>query len=400
LAATDTGGPTTQQLPPSTILVVDDGPVNLQVLVRTLNGTGHRILAAKDGRAALDIARRARPDLILLDVMMPELDGFEVCRTIKADPEIRDTLVIFLSALGDVTDKVAGLKLGAVDYITKPIQAEEVLARVDTHLTRQYLERELRRSRDRLDRELAGAAGMQRLLLPPAMPRHASVEFAAHYRTSRHAGGDYYDVIDLGGGRYGLIVADVSGHGAPAAIVMAMIRAVLRTHPSPEDPPAVLRHINEHFRYLWDTAIFATAVYGVLDANRLTLHLSCAGHPPPLLARRGGRVSELPVDSVIPLFIDDIRDVPCTPHSLRPGDRVVVFTDGITDRQSSAGTMYDEAQLMSAIANAGFVSAATLVARLVDELDGFAGGQEPADDQTLLVVGVQADGDQGAAVPS
>jgi sigma-B regulation protein RsbU (phosphoserine phosphatase) len=181
---------------------------------------------------------------------------------------------------------------------------------------------------------------------------------------------------------------------------MAMIRAVLRTHPSPEDPPVVLRHINEHFRYLWDTAIFATAVYGVLDANRLTLHLSCAGHPPPLLARRGGQVSELPVDSVIPLFIDDIRDVPCTRHALQPGDRIVVFTDGITDRQSSAGTMYDEAQLKSAIANAGVVSAATLVARLVDELDGFAGGQEPADDQTLLVVGVEADNDQGAAVPS
>jgi serine phosphatase RsbU (regulator of sigma subunit) len=369
---------------------VDDGPVNLQVLVRTLQGTGHRILAAKDGRAALEIARRARPDLVLLDVMMPEIDGFDVCRAIKADPEVRDTVVIFLSALGDVTDKVAGLKLGAVDYITKPIQAEEVLARVDTHLTRQYLERELRRSRDRLDRELASAAGMQRLILPPAMPRHQSVEFAAHYRTSRHAGGDYYDIIDLGGGRFGLIVADVSGHGAPAAIVMAMIRAVLRTHPSPDDPPAVLRHINQHFQYLWDTAIFATAVYGVLHAGDLRLRLSCAGHPPPLLARRGAPVTELPAAAVIPLLMDDIDGIPVTEHSLQPGDRVVLYTDGITDRQSADGTMYDDAKFRAAISNAGLVSAATLIDRLVDELDRFAAGQEPSDDQTLLVIGIGA----------
>src|SRR4030095_167600 len=127
----------------STILVVDDNPVNLQVLVRTLDGSGHRILVAMDGRAALEIARRARPDLMLLDVMMPGLDGFEVCRSIKADVATSETIVIFLSAPGEVADKVSGLKLGAVDYITKPIQAEEVLARVETHLSRQYLEREL-----------------------------------------------------------------------------------------------------------------------------------------------------------------------------------------------------------------------------------------------------------------
>ena len=105
--------------PPATILVVDDSPVNLQVLVRTLHGTGHNILAARDGQTALDIALRARPDLILLDVMMPGLDGFEVCRAIKARPENADTLVIFLSALGEVSDKVSGLELGAIDYITK-----------------------------------------------------------------------------------------------------------------------------------------------------------------------------------------------------------------------------------------------------------------------------------------
>src|SRR4051812_41489431 len=174
--AADVTSPIGFALPQSTILVVDDSPINLQVLVRTLHGSGHRILAAKDGRMALDIARRARPDLVLLDVMMPDMDGFEVCRALKSDSDTQETLVIFLSALGEVSDKVSGLKLGAVDYITKPIQAEEVVARVETHLTRQFLERELRRSRDSLDRELASAADMQRLLLPRALPGHPCAE--------------------------------------------------------------------------------------------------------------------------------------------------------------------------------------------------------------------------------
>ena len=133
--------------PPSsgaTILVVDDSPVNLRLVVRTLEGRGYRLLAAKNGRAALDIARRVRPDLILLDVMMPELDGFEVCRALKSDPSTRDSIVVFLSALGEVTDKVTGLELGASDYITKPIQPEEVIARVANHVARQQLEREVR----------------------------------------------------------------------------------------------------------------------------------------------------------------------------------------------------------------------------------------------------------------
>src|SRR6185436_3541451 len=126
--------------PPSTILVVDDSPTNLQVLIRTLNGTGHRILAAKDGPTAIDIVRRTHPDLLLLDVMMPGMDGFEVCRELKSKPDTRDTLVIFLSARGEVADKVSGLELGAIDYITKPIQGEEVLARVAAHLSRRHLE--------------------------------------------------------------------------------------------------------------------------------------------------------------------------------------------------------------------------------------------------------------------
>jgi sigma-B regulation protein RsbU (phosphoserine phosphatase) len=384
--ATETG----QRLPPaSTILVVDDSPMNLQVLVRTLQSSGHRILAARNGRAALDIAARAKPDLILLDVMMPDMDGFEVCRTLKARSETRDAVVVFLSALGEVSEKVAGLQLGAADYITKPIQAEEVLARVATHLTRQYLERELRRSRDRLDRELANAADMQRQLLPRSMPVHPGVDFAAFYQTSRHAGGDYYDVIPIGPHQFGVMVADVSGHGAPAAIVMAMIRAVLHTFPGlPVHPPAVMNHINRHFQFLWDTAMFATAVYGVLDLERRTWRSTCAGHPQPLLVRASEGVAPLPSERTQMLLFRDLEAVGCSDQALQPGDRIVLYTDGITDRGAPDGTLFEEDGLIAALDRVGAFSPVSIVERLMVDLEAFAGGLEAEDDQTLLVIGV------------
>jgi sigma-B regulation protein RsbU (phosphoserine phosphatase) len=374
--------------PPSTILVVDDTPTNLQVLVRTLQNTGHRILAAKDGPSALDIAKRAQPNLMLLDVMMPGMDGFEVCRILKSQPETRDTMVIFLSARGEVADKVSGLRLGAIDYITKPIQGEEVIARVAAHLQRQHLERELRQSRDRLDRELAGAASMQQLLLPPTMPPHASIGFGSYYQTSRHAGGDYYDVLPLGGDRLGILVADVSGHGAPAAIVMAMIRAVVHTYPGvADDPPAVLHYINRHFEFLWDTSMYATAVYAVIDGERGTLRLSSAGHPLPLKVPRGGDVTSPGMDTTMCLLWNELGEVPCAEYPLAPGDRWVFFTDGITDRQATDGTMFDLERLSASLARHSGGVPSGIVAAIIGELEAFSGGQEPEDDQTLLVVG-------------
>jgi two-component system sensor kinase FixL len=125
------------------LLLVDDTPTNLQVLFQTLDGRGHELLIAQNGEEAIQVARDARPDLVLLDIMMPGIDGFETCARLKADPELADSAVIFMSALDDTKDKVRGLELGAVDYITKPFHAEEVIARVDAHLRLRQLERSL-----------------------------------------------------------------------------------------------------------------------------------------------------------------------------------------------------------------------------------------------------------------
>ncbi|MEE9357239.1 MAG: response regulator, partial [Sedimenticolaceae bacterium] len=210
------------QAEPERILLVDDNPTNLQVLFQTLEGRGYNLLVAKDGETALTIVKKALPELVLLDIMMPGIDGYEVCRQLKGDPATRDIPVIFLSALDDTKDKVRGLGLGAVDYISKPFQADEVIARVDTHLTIHRLQQQLQEQKDALERELEVVAEVQYDLLPKRLPEIKGMKLSAYYKTSRYAGGDYYDIIELPDERWGFMVADAEGHSTPAAVRMAM----------------------------------------------------------------------------------------------------------------------------------------------------------------------------------
>jgi len=380
----------TQYSSSPTILVVDDTPTNLSVLVGILQGHGYRILVARNGQSAIEIARRTQPDVMLLDVVMPGLNGFDVCRELRYHPAVSETIVIFLSALGDVSDKVTGLELGAVDYITKPYQSEEVLARVRGHLIRKQLERDLRISRDSLNEELRSAGEMQRMLLPQALPAHSRVSFAAHYRTSLHAGGDYYDVFPLNGDRVGVFVADVSGHGAKAAIIMAMMRTLLHSSEIPlEDPGQVLRSLNLHFSYLKETSLFATALYALIDPTDETLRIACAGHPTPLLLRNTLSITTVECDATVPLFMFDLPNVPVSEHKLSRGDRIIFYTDGFTERQTEAGEMFGFQRLRDAIAREATDIPEQLLRKVIETVESFADGHEPDDDQTMLIASLR-----------
>jgi serine phosphatase RsbU (regulator of sigma subunit) len=373
-----------------TILVVDDTPINLQVLVRILEGSGYRILAARSGRTALEIARQVQPDLVLLDVAMPGMDGFEVCRALKDDSVTREIIVIFLSAHAEVSEKVSGLELGAEDYITKPFQSQEVLARVRGHLLRKRLERDLRQSRDNLEREMSSAGEMQHSLLPTLLPADERMTFAAHYRTSLHAGGDYYDVFRVDQERIGVFVADVAGHGARAAIVMAMMRTLLHALKKPLDNPAqVFMDLNQHFAYLQGTALFATALYAVIDAHSRHLAIACAGHPAPLLVGADHTIRTVDCERTLPLFASDLETVPVSVHALHAGDRLVFYTDGITERLNRSGNMFGLQRLREALAWDAANGPDTLLRHVVEEIESFADGHEPADDQTLLLAAVR-----------
>ena len=186
------------------------------------------------------------------------------------------------------------------------------------------------------------------------------------------------------------MVADVSGHGAPAAIVMAMIRAVLHTHPAVHaDPAGVLQTLNEHFRYLWDTAMFATAIYATVDAARRQVRIACAGHPPPLLIRAGEGAHPMAVDAVPPLLMMPYDTVPVTSVTLRAGDRVLFYTDGVTERLDAEGGMYDLPRLRAVLSGIAGRPPTALIEHVVADLERFAAGHEPEDDVTLLAIGVE-----------
>jgi phosphoserine phosphatase RsbU/P len=216
-----------------TILVVDDTPTNLDLLQGVLEAEGFRTLTAADGPTARALSRAQQPDLILLDVMMPGETGFGTCSLLKSDPVTADIPVIFLSALDDVKTKVTGLKLGGVDYIAKPVDGEEVLARVRVHLRIRETNRALvGQHRARLE-QLRDA--QQAILMRPGDCPEA--RFAVYYEPLEEAGGDFYDVVELGAGIFGYFVADISGHGISAAFLTSAVKALLRQYAGPVFSP-------------------------------------------------------------------------------------------------------------------------------------------------------------------
>ena len=371
------------------ILLVDDNPTNLQVLFQTLEGVGCKLLVAKNGEIALSIAGKALPDLILLDIMMPGIDGYEVCRQLKANRATSSIPVIFLSALGDTEDKVKGLQLGAVDYVTKPFQPDEVIARVNTHLTIHRLKREVESQKDQLEHELEVVSEVQRKLLPKQLPVIDGFKLGVHYETSRYAGGDYYDVVELPDNCWGFLIADAEGHSAPAAVLMAMTCALFRSYPgSAADPAEVIHYLNEHLCKVADPS-FMTALYAFYDASAHTMRMARAGHPLPMVFRNSDQKAiELNCPGVYPLGIEPYEiEIPVTEVKLEPGDRFLIYTDGLTERFDEEGQTYGEERLLKLLATDSAHDPQGVIGAIMADVEQFA-GELPADDDQALLLGI------------
>ena len=368
------------------ILLVDDNPVNLQLLYQLLERPGLRLLVAKSGKAALSIIQKSHPDLILLDIMMPGIDGFEVCRRLKADPITRSIPVIFLSALDSTADKVKGLQLGAVDYVSKPFQPEEVLARVNTHLTLHQLSREVQTQRDKLVHELKVVSNLQRGLLPDELPNVSGLDLAVHYDTSLYAGGDYYDVVKLPDGSCGILVADAEGHSAPAAVMMAMTCTLFRSCPELHDKPEqVIDYINRNLCNVNQDS-FVTAIYAHYNSSSRTLKIARAGHPLPILFRpKIGIAKEFACQGVFIMGIEEYPHVPVTTTTLEKGDRLLLYTDGVSERFSIRNQPYGEERICRQLEGAKTDDPAGILAGIIDDLNQFSRGRTVDDDIAVLL---------------
>src|SRR5215216_6187007 len=229
---------------PASILAVDDTPANLQVLAGMLKDRGYKVRPVPGGKLALLAAKRDPPDLIFLDINMPEMNGYELCEHLKADDRLAGIPVIFISALTEQLDKVKAFAIGGVDYITKPFQMEELHARVETHLKLRRLQIELEASNARLakangrmSRDLKAAARIQEMFLPRAAPRVPGMEFAWIFRPCDELAGDGLNIIPLGDGKVGLYILDVSGHGVASALLSVTLSRLLSP---PSDPSSIL----------------------------------------------------------------------------------------------------------------------------------------------------------------
>jgi sigma-B regulation protein RsbU (phosphoserine phosphatase) len=246
------------------------------------------------------------------------------------------------------------------------------------------LAQQLEQAYRRLDREMQQAGRIQRHLLPAELPRPEGLSLAASYVTCSRAGGDYYDVRPLGDGRWGLFLADVSGHGVSAAVLMAVLHTLFHTHPAPAAPPgAVLRRANEHLVTVAPEGMFATAFYGIYNPADRTLRYSVAGHPMPRLRRGRKGVEALAPTGGLPLGI--LPDLPWEEAEVRltPGDVLLLYTDGLVEGVNPSGEPFGYARIDEALRLAPPL-AGPLVRHIELQYHDFTEGAADADDRTIL----------------
>ncbi|HQT95590.1 MAG TPA: response regulator, partial [Thermoanaerobaculaceae bacterium] len=305
--------------PRGALLVVDDNPENRDMLTRRLRRRGYDVVEAEDGLKALELAAGREFDVVLLDVMMPVMDGLETLRHLRRTRSVAELPVIMATAKGESEDVVEALTLGANDYVTKPINLPVALARIETQLSLRRAVQEIRRleadlaarnldletangrlsvSNTRMRRDLEAAARIQQAFLPGAAPSIGGARFAWRYRPCDELAGDTLNVVPLDDRHVGVFVVDVSGHGVPAALLSVTVSRLLSrtTDGCPlvrrgsngssafeiVPPAEVAAELTNRFPFDPETRQYFTCVYGVLDCQTGEFRYVCAGHPGPV----------------------------------------------------------------------------------------------------------------------
>lgn len=331
-AATIAASPTASAAPPAhtgRILVVDDDESNRDMLTRRLERLGHSVGVAENGRRALEMLADGPFDLMLLDLQMPELNGYQVLERMHADNTLRDLPVIVLSA-SDETLRVAHcIEMGAADYLAKPFEPVLLRARIDACLEKKHLRDRERATQQRLAAELAKAASYVTSLLPAPLTGRVESEWCFH--PCEQLGGDAFGHHWLDDDHLAIYLLDVCGHGVGAALLSVSVLNTLRARTLPgtdfHDPAAVLAALNHAFPAEAQSFFYFTIWYGVFRLSRRELHYSSGGHPPAILLG-GGQVIPLATEGASIGCFDSANFANAT-QVLEPGARLLVFSDGV-----------------------------------------------------------------------
>lgn len=373
------------------ILVVDDVPRNVRLLELNLRAEGYQFVAAYNGQEALEKVKTEEPDLILLDIMMPVMDGYEVCRRLRENKSTRALPVVMITAQKGVENKVKALDAGADDFISKPFDRYEVMARVRSLLRVKSLHDELFIAKQRLEDELIMAREVQQAFLPQEYPDIPGLEFSHKYIPTFAVGGDFFDVQELSPGVAEIFVSDVMGHGPQAAMITGVIKTLLVQLSSRlAGPGYLLSQINERFHNLMVSGglpMFVTAFCTVIDTVNDKYIYSNAGHPTPFLIHNDLCQMEKLVNNPGPA----LGMIPNTFYEnhervLKSGDMLFLFTDGLEELPNRDNMQFGAEELQRAILNNTHLPPHTFVEAIIYAADAFCNGFSSPDDITLLAI--------------
>jgi len=370
------------------VLLVDDAKANLDILVEGLK-TDHKLSLALNGETALQIAARTPPDLVLLDIMMPGMDGYEVCRRLRQMPETAEVPIMFLSSLEEVQNKTRGFEAGANDYLTKPFEMLEVKARVRSLLKAKAYSDAVK---EQIASELRVSREIQMGMLPhdfTAVEQAYRVQIGAALEPAREVGGDLYGVCAATPERLVVFLGDVSGKGLPAS--MFMVRAVSLARLLARDiaePERILARLNDELAVDNPSGMFVTFLCAVFDPGSGRLVIANGGHCRPVLLRPG----ELPGWAVknlgTALGFEPGLEFERTELTLKPGDALVFYTDGVSEAFNPQDECYGDARLL---ADAGALAGQpppVITAGLLQKVHAHAGTAPQSDDIAILTLKV------------
>ncbi len=367
------------------ILVVEDDPALLRGLVDNLRCESYDVVSATDGELACRMIRSAHPDLVVLDLTLPRLDGVEVCRRMRGEG-VR-TPIVMLTSRSEESDRVRGLEVGADDYVSKPFSLPELFARIRSILRHR---RDWLTETSELRHDLRSAADVQRRLFPHVRPPMTGLDYAGVCRPARVIGGDYFDYFEVGPSRLGLLVADVSGKGASAALLMATLQGCVRSSaPALGDRcDAVIGQANLVLCATTDASRYATMFYAVFDADSRWLTYVNAGHVSALLfsSHADGVVELESHGPPVGMF----ENLPFVAHRrrLEADTWLLVFSDGVSEAANAADEQFGREGLHQVVRRCRDRSASELCEAVLAAVDEHSAGQVQADDLTVVAARV------------
>jgi sigma-B regulation protein RsbU (phosphoserine phosphatase) len=380
------------------LLVVDDNEDNRYTLTRRLNREGYQNLTmAASGREALDKLNTQTFDLVLLDIMMPDMNGYEVLEQVKAAPALRDIPIIMISALDEIDSVIRCIELGAEDYLNKPFNPTLLRARVGASLEKKRLRDAVRRNLERLEQELDSARALQLAMLPnqfPACSPSHPVAVHAVMQPAREVGGDLYDCFYAGEHTFCFLVGDVSGKGASAAMFMARARSLVRItvnlwrewRTDDIDPGALMEAVNRELCQNNDDRMFVTLFLGLIDTRSGLVSFVNAGHPPPHLISKTGETSQIDAKPALPLGVRQQASFQTRTLAIRPGDALFVCSDGVFEALNDKGDLFSIERLSQLLREANAAEPLEMVRVIKDAVDAFTGTAPRADDVTALAL--------------